>query len=249
MQSNSRPPCFALFDHTPLCHPSRSRLLFQVPVCASLCLPHPCPCPPPPRTSFPLRDRLRAIISDFRTQTSLREGCNAILRSDCLHLVTRLQREVQRALPTVWLQRLHTHTATAAAAAAAAADGSDATAAAAAAGEDSTPAGGTPAKGGSKAAAASVAAAAGGGHPYLPVSSSSKGPQWLKYQCGSGRAMQAASTQEVPAVAVHALAAVTSAAAVTAVGGPGAAAAGSRAGGRSTTGIKVRGAYCCVGHP
>jgi hypothetical protein len=200
------------------------------------------PPPPPwhPSSHFiPFRDRLRAIISDFRTQTSLREGCNAILRSDCLHLVTRLQREVQRALPTVWLQRLHTHAATAAVAAAAAADGSD-TAAAAAAGEDSTPAGGTAAKGVSKAATA-VAAAAGGAHPYLPVSSSSKGPQWLKYQCGSGRAMQAASTQEVPAVAVHALAAVTAAAGVAPVGGPAAAAAGSRAGGRSTTGIKVRG--------
>eukprot|EP00775_Hariotina_reticulata_P014708 gene14708-14873_t len=52
-----------------------------------------------------LRDRLRGIIADFRTQTSLREGCNAILRSDCLHLVTRLQREVRRAMPVVWLQR------------------------------------------------------------------------------------------------------------------------------------------------
>lgn len=52
-----------------------------------------------------LRDRLRGIIADFRTQTSLREGCNAILRSDCRQLVTRLQREVRRALPVVWLQR------------------------------------------------------------------------------------------------------------------------------------------------
>jgi hypothetical protein len=219
--------------------------MFQVPICASCVLRlTPVHAPPPPEPHSPHRDRLRAIISDFRTQTSLREGCNAILRSDCLHLVTRLQREVQRALPTVWLQRLHTHAATAAAAAAAAADGSEV--AVAAAGEDSTPAGGTTAKaGGSKAA---VATAAGGGHPYLPVASSSKGPQWLKYQCGSGKAMQAASTQEVPAMAVHALAAVTAAAAVTPVGGP-AAAGGSRAGGRSTTGIKVRGTCCCVGNP
>ncbi|WIA39313.1 hypothetical protein OEZ86_005428 [Tetradesmus obliquus] len=52
-----------------------------------------------------LRDRLRHIIADFRTQTSLREGCNAILRSDCLKLVNKLQAEVKRAMPVVWLQR------------------------------------------------------------------------------------------------------------------------------------------------
>lgn len=33
-----------------------------------------------------LRDRLVHIIADFRTQTSLREGCNTILHHDCLHL-------------------------------------------------------------------------------------------------------------------------------------------------------------------
>lgn len=33
-----------------------------------------------------LRDRLVHIIADFRTQTSLREGCNAILAHDCRHL-------------------------------------------------------------------------------------------------------------------------------------------------------------------
>lgn len=33
-----------------------------------------------------LRDRLVHIIADFRTQTSLREGCNSILHHDCLHL-------------------------------------------------------------------------------------------------------------------------------------------------------------------
>lgn len=33
-----------------------------------------------------LRDRLVGIIADYRTQTSLREGCTAILRSDCLVL-------------------------------------------------------------------------------------------------------------------------------------------------------------------
>ncbi len=52
-----------------------------------------------------LRDRLRAIISDFRTQTSLREGCNAVLRSDCRHLIARLQREARRALGTVYVHR------------------------------------------------------------------------------------------------------------------------------------------------
>ena len=30
-----------------------------------------------------LRDRLARIVSDFRTQSSLREGCNAILKADC----------------------------------------------------------------------------------------------------------------------------------------------------------------------
>ena len=33
-----------------------------------------------------LRDRLVHIIADFRTQTSLREGCNNILHHDCLVL-------------------------------------------------------------------------------------------------------------------------------------------------------------------
>lgn len=33
-----------------------------------------------------LRDRLVNIIADFRTQTSLREGCNNILHTDCLLL-------------------------------------------------------------------------------------------------------------------------------------------------------------------
>ena len=33
-----------------------------------------------------LRDRLVHIIADFRTQTSLREGCKTILHTDCLLL-------------------------------------------------------------------------------------------------------------------------------------------------------------------
>ena len=36
-----------------------------------------------------LRDRLRRIIGDFRTQTSLHEGCNGILGADCMHLMHR----------------------------------------------------------------------------------------------------------------------------------------------------------------
>jgi hypothetical protein len=50
-----------------------------------------------------LRDRLRAIIADFRTQTCLREGCNAILRSDCYSLMKRLQLEIARAVPLVYI--------------------------------------------------------------------------------------------------------------------------------------------------
>lgn len=38
-----------------------------------------------------LRDRLVHIIADFRTQTSLREGCNTILHHDCLALAQVLQ--------------------------------------------------------------------------------------------------------------------------------------------------------------
>lgn len=33
-----------------------------------------------------LRDRLVRIIAEFRTQTSLSEGCNTILRHDCVVL-------------------------------------------------------------------------------------------------------------------------------------------------------------------
>jgi len=44
-----------------------------------------------------LRNHLVKIISDFRTQTSLREGCSSILRMDCVVLAQRLYREVRRA--------------------------------------------------------------------------------------------------------------------------------------------------------
>ena len=33
-----------------------------------------------------LRDRIVQIVADFRTQTSLREGCNTILHTDCVLL-------------------------------------------------------------------------------------------------------------------------------------------------------------------
>ncbi|GIL83995.1 hypothetical protein Vretifemale_12716 [Volvox reticuliferus] len=52
-----------------------------------------------------LRDRLRAIIADYRTQTSLREGCNAILRSDCRHLLSKLYDGTRRALPYLYVMR------------------------------------------------------------------------------------------------------------------------------------------------
>ncbi|MEW5317234.1 MAG: hypothetical protein WDW38_008551 [Sanguina aurantia] len=52
-----------------------------------------------------LRDRLRVIIADFRTQTSLREGCNVILRADCTALVRRLYREVRRSVQACYVYR------------------------------------------------------------------------------------------------------------------------------------------------
>lgn len=47
-----------------------------------------------------LRDRLRTIISDHTAQTTLRQGCAAILRADCMHLVQRLHRQLTQALPS-----------------------------------------------------------------------------------------------------------------------------------------------------
>ncbi|KAK9816865.1 hypothetical protein WJX72_006282 [[Myrmecia] bisecta] len=52
-----------------------------------------------------LRDRLVHIIMDFRTQTSLREGCNTILHHDCISLAQRLYREMQRALQTFYIRQ------------------------------------------------------------------------------------------------------------------------------------------------
>lgn len=59
----------------------------------------------PPGLAIPrLRNRLVGIIADFRTQTSLREGCNAILTHDCLMLAQRLYSEVRRALRGMYIQ-------------------------------------------------------------------------------------------------------------------------------------------------
>ncbi|KAL6759854.1 hypothetical protein V8C86DRAFT_1228689 [Haematococcus lacustris] len=58
----------------------------------------------PPGMAIPrLRDRIRTIITDFRTQTSLREGCNVILRSDCTHLISRLHRAAAAHVASVWV--------------------------------------------------------------------------------------------------------------------------------------------------
>ena len=43
-----------------------------------------------------LRDRIVQIVADFRTQTSLREGCNTILHTDCVLLAQVGAREVPR---------------------------------------------------------------------------------------------------------------------------------------------------------
>ncbi|GAX72786.1 hypothetical protein CEUSTIGMA_g242.t1 [Chlamydomonas eustigma] len=59
-----------------------------------------------------LRDRLRTIIGDFRTQTSLHEGCNGILRSDCMHLMHRLYFEARHSIRLCyveWKDRMSGH--------------------------------------------------------------------------------------------------------------------------------------------
>ena len=43
-----------------------------------------------------LRDRLVKIISDYNLQMSLREGCNVILKADCVDLTERLNRGLRR---------------------------------------------------------------------------------------------------------------------------------------------------------
>jgi len=45
-----------------------------------------------------LRDRLVKIIADYRTETSLRAGCNDILKSDCVDLLVRYYDEARHAV-------------------------------------------------------------------------------------------------------------------------------------------------------
>ncbi|GMI97211.1 VACUOLAR PROTEIN SORTING 41, vacuolar protein sorting 41, ZIGZAG SUPPRESSOR 2 [Hibiscus trionum] len=45
-----------------------------------------------------LRDRLVKIITDYRTETSLRHGCNDILKADCVNLLVKYYNEAKRAV-------------------------------------------------------------------------------------------------------------------------------------------------------
>ncbi|KAL2507031.1 Vacuolar protein sorting-associated protein 41-like protein [Forsythia ovata] len=45
-----------------------------------------------------LRDRLVKIITDYRTETSLRHGCNNILKADCVNLLIKYYKEARRAI-------------------------------------------------------------------------------------------------------------------------------------------------------
>ncbi|ONK76774.1 uncharacterized protein A4U43_C03F31990, partial [Asparagus officinalis] len=45
-----------------------------------------------------LRDRLVKIITDYRTETSLRHGCNDILKADCVNLLIKYFKEARRAI-------------------------------------------------------------------------------------------------------------------------------------------------------
>lgn len=45
-----------------------------------------------------LRDRLVRIITDYRTETSLRRGCNDILKADCVDLLVRYYDEARHAI-------------------------------------------------------------------------------------------------------------------------------------------------------
>ncbi|CAN1131493.1 Vacuolar protein sorting-associated protein 41 homolog, partial [Linum perenne] len=45
-----------------------------------------------------LRDRLVKIITDYRTETSLRHGCNDILKADCVNLLVKFYNEAKRAI-------------------------------------------------------------------------------------------------------------------------------------------------------
>uniref|UniRef100_A0A2P2MIW4 Vacuolar protein sorting-associated protein 41 homolog n=1 Tax=Rhizophora mucronata TaxID=61149 RepID=A0A2P2MIW4_RHIMU len=45
-----------------------------------------------------LRDRLVKIITDYRTETSLRHGCNDILKADCMNLLVKYFKEARRGI-------------------------------------------------------------------------------------------------------------------------------------------------------
>ncbi|CAL1378642.1 unnamed protein product [Linum trigynum] len=45
-----------------------------------------------------LRDRLVKIITDYRTETSLRNGCNDILKADCVNLLVKYYKEAKKAI-------------------------------------------------------------------------------------------------------------------------------------------------------
>ncbi|OVA17911.1 Clathrin [Macleaya cordata] len=45
-----------------------------------------------------LRDRLVKIITDYRTETSLRHGCNDILKADCVNLLVKYYKEARHAV-------------------------------------------------------------------------------------------------------------------------------------------------------
>ncbi|KAJ8551940.1 hypothetical protein K7X08_028383 [Anisodus acutangulus] len=45
-----------------------------------------------------LRDRLVKIVTDYRTETSLRHGCNDILKADCVNLLVKYYKEAKRAI-------------------------------------------------------------------------------------------------------------------------------------------------------
>ncbi|XP_057758066.1 vacuolar protein sorting-associated protein 41 homolog [Arachis stenosperma] len=45
-----------------------------------------------------LRDRLVKIITDYRTETSLRHGCNDILKADCANLLIKYYKEARHGI-------------------------------------------------------------------------------------------------------------------------------------------------------
>ncbi|KAJ8559620.1 hypothetical protein K7X08_003678 [Anisodus acutangulus] len=45
-----------------------------------------------------LRNRLVKIVTDYRTETSLRHGCNKILKADCMNLLVKYYKEAKRAV-------------------------------------------------------------------------------------------------------------------------------------------------------